>query len=154
RDWEPSGSACDGEIRLNPRDKAGRPALVIDCQARGSGTGIPELAAEHADIAMLSRPIKPDEVRLMRRQGYPQITTALQEHVLALGGVSIIVSRRNRVNGLQLDEIGEIFRQAGSNRSWNLFLLDEKSGTRAIFESMIFSGEQKLPSCNSSKVQC
>jgi phosphate transport system substrate-binding protein len=154
RDWEPSRRTCDGEFRLIPRDKPGRPALVIDCHAGGSDTGIPELAEEHAEIAMLSRPITPEEVKLMRMQGYPQITTALQEHVLALDGVSIIVSRRNPVNGLQLDEISRIFQQASSNRSWKFYLLDEKSGTRAIFETMIFAGEHKLPPCTSSNVQC
>jgi phosphate transport system substrate-binding protein len=154
RRWDVSGLACDGEIRLIPWNNPGQPGLIVDCRQEGSKAGIPALAEERADIAMLSRLITSDEIKLMRAKGYPHITTALQEHVLALDGVSIIVSGRNPVKGLRLDEIQRIFRQDDSNQNWKIYLLDEKSGTRSIFEELVYSKENQLPSCNSSNVQC
>jgi phosphate transport system substrate-binding protein len=152
QNWQSSTDACNGEIRLAPQGKPSQTALIVDCHATGSDTGIPELAEGHADIAMVSRPIKPDEVTQMRMRGYPRITTALQEHVLALDGVSIIVSDHNPADGLTLEDIRTIFEDAGG--VWKFYLLDYKSGTRAIFESMIFPGGQRLPSCESANVRC
>jgi phosphate transport system substrate-binding protein len=152
QNWQSSTDTCNGEIRLSPQGKPSQTALTVDCHATGSDTGIPELAQGHADIAMVSRPIRPDEVTEMRTKGYPHITTALQEHVLALDGVSIIVSDHNPVDGLALEDIRTIFERAGGG--WKFYLLDYKSGTRAIFESMIFPGGQKLPSCESADVRC
>ncbi len=153
RGWEASSRTCHGEIRLTSRKNPGQTPLIVDCHPEGSDTGIPQLAEGRAEIAMLSRPANREEYNLIRSKNYVP-TGALQEHVLALDGVSIIVSKRNPINGLTLDKVREIFRQSDGNRGWKLHLLDEQSGTRAIFETMLFSNEQKLPACGSSNVQC
>jgi len=153
QNWRPSTDTCDQEIHLAPLTQPSQTALIIDCRARGSDAGIPELESGSAEIAMLSRPIRPDEVAGMRRNGYPHITTALQEHVVALDGVAVIVSDRSSVNPMKLQEIRTIFE--GPRGDWSFYLLDEKSGTRAIFESMIFAdARSRLPSCDGVNVRC
>lgn len=153
QDWRSSSESCDQAVRLAPADQPSHPALTIDCRAQGSNAGIPDLEKGDAEIAMLSRPITPSEIAGMRERGYPHITTALQEHVLALDGIAVVVSDRNPDSALKLAEIRAIFETPHAER--NYYLLDERSGTRAIFESMMFAdGKDRLPSCDGANVRC
>jgi phosphate transport system substrate-binding protein len=167
---EAKGEGCNGEIAIFDRRNPTRAALSIDCQAKGTETGIAALVDERADVAMLSRPITQNEVALMRQKGFPGMTTALHEHVLALDALAIIVSkdsvfRNSREGSLSLDEVADIFSQSDRATTWSgfggaadpirLYIRDEKSGTRESFEEMVMAPKRKkLPPCGQANVKC
>jgi phosphate transport system substrate-binding protein len=129
------GELCDSQFRLRS-NSAVSPESTITCRAEGSDQGILALAAGNADIAMLSRPIKASELEAMR-PNFPR------EHVVALDGVLIIVSKRNGTRQLALDEIASIF--AGERpQSWNVYVRAPGSGTRQTFEDIVMIPRKKV----------
>lgn len=159
--WTAEGTACNGSIRLKDWNPAENRMVTIDCEAKGSETGISELISEHADIAMLSRPITGKEVESMRREGFPGMTTSLHEHVLALDGLSIIIAKRSSIPvPLSLDQIADIFSRPDNNRrrpgrtpegipaDTRLYVRDEQSGTREMFDQLVMMPrDRELPPC-------
>jgi phosphate transport system substrate-binding protein len=148
---------CAGPIRFRRAQDANAASLVIDCHAEGSHTGIPALvrgAGERnapADIAMLSRRITPEEQRTMSEAGFPNMTSAKFENVIALDGLLILVSPSNPVRSLSLPQIAKVF--AGEITNWaqlggvagpiHLYVRNEESGTRDTFESLVMIPQNK-----------
>jgi phosphate transport system substrate-binding protein len=157
--WKVDGTGCNGPIRLQDWDRTQERTLAIDCRSEGSETAIPALITEQADIAMVSRPITGAETESMRREGFPGMTSALHEHVLALDGVSIIVAKNSSISTpLSLDQIAGMFSGSdGGRRSGapgarpadvRLYLRNERSGTREMFEQLVMSPrDRQLPPC-------
>jgi phosphate transport system substrate-binding protein len=141
---------CIGRITLRPaKSGAGAvPETSIDCKALGTHFGIPALRKGLADIAMLSRPITSEEQKMMRAANEP-----VDDHVLALDGVVVIVSRSNPATALTLDQIARIF--VGEITDWsqlglpagsiNLYIRNENSGTRDTFERLVMRGRKFAP---------
>lgn len=135
-----TGHGCNDDLRLQ-----GPAVITIRCEAHGTHTGIPALANKAADIAMLSRPITPDEIEMMRRMGFDRMMSVPHESVIGLDGLRVIVSSRNGVGALSLDQIARIF--AGEITDWSqvggsggrirLYARDIKSGTRETFERLV-----------------
>lgn len=150
RGYTVEGDRCNSSIPLR-RQGSSTSAITVRCESRGTHTGIPALAGRDADIAMLSRPITPAEQEMMRRQGFPKMTSVPFESVIALDGLRIIVSPQNRVNALSLDQIAQVF--AGEITNWsqlggrpgriNLYARDTNSGTRDTFETLVMEARGK-----------
>ena len=148
--YEVEGEHCNSEIRLQAENPGVSP-IIIRCEARGTHTGVPALAGKDADIAMLSRPITVEEQNLMRRRGFPKMTSVPFESVIGLDGLRIIVSRQSRIDALTLNEIARIF--SGEIINWsdvgghpgriNLYVRDMKSGTRDTFEYLVMEPHGK-----------
>src|SRR5262249_48010867 len=85
------------------------PAAHIDLQAKGSGTAVEALLSKAASIGMASRRALPQEVDEVTTAQHLNLIGASNEHVLALDGVTVIVSRDNPIRQLTLPTIGRIF---------------------------------------------
>jgi len=111
----------------------------------GSGVGIKNVATGLSDIAMASRPVKPDEVTTYGDN--------FQEYMVAYDAIAIVVSEpiyQSGVVGLSQEEIAAVYN--GEITNWKeLGGPDEKiyvaarevgSGTRDTFNKMVMGSEE------------
>lgn len=128
----------------------GRQSVFIDVHAHGSSTGFEGLAAQTAQIAMSSRPIKTSEISTLSHLG--NMTQASAEHVVGIDGLAIIVHPSNPITQLRLDQIAQIF--AGALNNWqqlggpdapiHLHARDDHSGTFDTFQSLVLGKDYTL----------
>jgi len=90
------------------------PAVAIEINAKGSATGVADLADGSADIGMLSRKIKPEEKVQLAPLGDMEAYGA--ENVLGLDGVAVVVHTSNPVSKLRVDQLRQIF--SGEITNW------------------------------------
>ena len=110
----------------------------------GSGTGIAALVNRKCDIADASRQIKPKEVEDANNKGIDP-----KRVVVAIDGLSIIVSGQNPVDKLTVDQIGKIYR--GEIKKWSevggsdipitLYGRQSNSGTYDFMKEVVMKGE-------------
>jgi phosphate transport system substrate-binding protein len=115
------------------------PGKMIAVTGGGSGTGIAALVNKNCDIANSSRLIKSIEVEQAVANGV----------VVAIDSLCVIVSGKNSVEKLTVDEIGKIYR--GEIRNWKdvggadspitLYGRQPNSGTYDFMKEMILKGE-------------
>ena len=107
----------------------------------GSGTGIAALINGTTDICASSRPIKRNEVRMLRsRYGYRGM-----EVRVAKDGLSVYVHNDNPVQELTLDQVKRVF--TGEIRNWGdvggndepivLYSRENNSGTYEFFKEQV-----------------
>lgn len=116
------------------------PSEFVAVTGGGSGTGLSSLISGSCDIAMSSRNIKEKEVALAQKKGiYPN------EIKVALDGLAVVVSPKNSVDKLTMDQLAGIF--TGRITNWKeLGGKDEKivilsrevnSGTHVYFKEHV-----------------
>lgn len=124
--------------------------IEVEFATHGSSTGIKDLMAGSADVAMASRPVAPAEVE--RAASLGKLDMAPQEAVLALDGVAVIVHPSNPLRSLRVDQVRALFD--GDVRDWSAFggagsgavrvhARDEASGTWETFRGLVL-GERTL----------
>ncbi len=114
-------------MSLHPRAK-------INVQGGGSTAGIIAVQGRVCQIGMSSRPLKPEE-------------TGINSIQIAHDAIAIIVHPENRVAGLSLEQIRDIF--AGRIRNWSdlggadalivVVTREEGSGTRGAFSELVMA---------------
>ncbi len=133
--------AGENQRVLRLADTDGREIAVIEVGAHGTATAFPALAGGSAAIGLASRRMAADEA------GLPDLHDGPGEHILALGGLIVIVHPDNPVRALTLDQIAALF--AGRITNWaqlggpelpvSLYVRDDRSGTLAAFETMVMA---------------
>jgi phosphate transport system substrate-binding protein len=123
----------------------GKIRATIDLQARGSGTASPGLISGKALIGMASRPLNATELAQLAEQGFGDMRSPGNEHVVALDGILVIVSPQNPVGKLSLEQLQGIF--SGTVTDWSqvggtagridIYARDAKSGTFDTFKTMV-----------------
>ncbi len=121
------------------------PGAEIVVEAGGSGVGVTSCADGTVDFGMASRDLKDDE-----KTKYPDMKTT----VLCKDGVAVVVNSANKVTGLTIDQIRDIFTSkikdwsevGGDKGKINLYTRDSASGTREAFQTLMLgkdaAGEQ------------
>src|SRR5262249_32335289 len=121
--------------------------------AHGSGTATPGLASGKALIGMASRALNEAELTQLAQQGFGDMRSAENEHVVGLDGIIVIVSPANPIAKLSLQQLRGIFSGAafdwsqvgGKPGSINVYARDAKSGTFDTFKTLVLDpGKQKL----------
>jgi phosphate transport system substrate-binding protein len=133
----------DDEVRVQGLLPGDPTPKAIEIHAHGSATAFEDLARGIADIGMSSRRIKPDEATQLASLG--DMTSPACEHILALDGIAVIVSRRNSVRVLSKDQIAQIFQGTignwqqvgGAEGAIHLYARDDKSGTYDTFKNLV-----------------
>lgn len=87
------------------------PGVNISLSGGGSGEGIKGLIDRTADIATSSREIKPKEIELAKSKGVDPVA-----HTVAIDALTPIVHPRNKVDGLTIDQLSQIYQ--GKIRNW------------------------------------
>lgn len=124
--------------------------VFINVQAHGSSTGFKGLKNTTADIALSSRPIKPNEAEQLKFLGNMRKPEA--EHVVAIDGLAIVVHPRNHLTQVPVNTLAKVF--AGDIKNWQalggpnqpitLYARDEQSGTYDTFKSVVLAKRFKL----------
>ncbi len=116
------------------------PAEFVAVTGGGSGTGFSSLISGTCDIAMASRNIKEKEVALAKGKGINPF-----EIKVALDGLAVVVSPKNPVSKLSLDQLAQIF--TGKVTNWKelggqdlkivLLSREVNSGTHVYFKEHV-----------------
>ncbi len=122
--------------------------VIFSVLANGSANSFQALAAGRADIGMSSRPIKDDEVYLLRNLG--DMRSPACESIVGLDGIAVIVNRNNPIQSLTRQQLNAIFR--GSIDNWAqlggrpgpivVYGRDSKSGTYDTFVAVVLTDEK------------
>lgn len=92
--------------KLKEGYKLVNPNATIEIQQSDSTTGINSAIEKIADIAMVSREFKDNELK-----------NGLKTQILALDGLAVIVNKENSINSLSKESVKKIF--AGEITDWN-----------------------------------
>jgi phosphate transport system substrate-binding protein len=135
----------ENEFMMELVDQAGKKLVSIDLKAHGSSNAFTTLAAGESDIGIASRSISDAEIGALARAGYPDMNRPNHEHVIGLDGLMVIVSPRNALSSLTMDEISKIF--SGELTDWsqvggapgkiNVYAKGEKSATAQTFKDLV-----------------
>lgn len=92
--------------KLKEGYKLVNPNAIIEIQQSDSTTGINSAIEKIADIAMVSREFKTNELK-----------SGLKTQILALDGLAVIVNKENSINSLSKESVKKIF--TGEITDWN-----------------------------------
>ncbi|MGZ6231579.1 MAG: phosphate ABC transporter substrate-binding protein, partial [Syntrophales bacterium] len=116
--------------------------------AGGSGDGIKALIDKSTDIAASSREIKDKEVALARGRGVNPVA-----HAVAIDAIVPVVNPRNKVQGLTIDQLSQIYQ--GKITNWkeiggdNLTIIvvsrDSSSGTFESWGHLVLNNARVTP---------
>lgn len=120
---------------------AKNPGKAISVTGGGSGTGIAAILNGTCDIANSSRDIK--EKEKAKAKG------SVSEIIIGIDGLSIIVSSKNKINSLTIDQLGKIFRGeiknwkevGGSDTPISLYGRQPNSGTYDFFREHVLKSD-------------
>ena len=120
-------------MEKNPQD-------FIAVTGGGSGTGLSSLISGTCDIAMSSRNVKEKEVSLAKQKGINP-----NEIKVALDGLAVVVSPKNPVSKLTIDELAGIFTGkitnwkdvGGANAKIVILSREVNSGTHVYFKEHV-----------------
>jgi phosphate transport system substrate-binding protein len=124
------------------------PGVNISLSGGGSGDGIKALIDKSTDIATSSREIKAKEVELAKSKGVNPVA-----HAVAIDALTPIVHPKNRINGLTIDQLSQIYQ--GKIKNWNevggddlqivVVSRDSSSGTFESWGHLILNNAKVTP---------
>ena len=120
-------------MEKNPQD-------FVAVTGGGSGTGLSSIISGTCDIAMSSRNVKEKEVALAKKKGVNPY-----EIKVALDGLAVVVSPKNSVSKLTIDELAGIFTGkitnwkdvGGANAKIVILSREVNSGTHVYFKEHV-----------------
>ena len=144
----------DGSTTVGPIAKAfaesymrQNPGVNIMVSESGSGNGAKALLNGTCDIANLSRHLKDSEKKAMEEKGVKPVA-----HVVAFDALPVIVHPSNRVKGLTIDQVRDIYtgkvtnwkEVGGSDQAIIVISRDTNSGTFETFKELVLGKEAKI----------
>ncbi|MFO7937106.1 MAG: PstS family phosphate ABC transporter substrate-binding protein [Kiritimatiellia bacterium] len=144
----------DGSTTVGPIAKAfaeyymrENPGINISVSESGSGNGAKSLLNGNCDIADLSRDLKDSEREAMKEKGVDPC-----EHVVAFDALPVIVHPSNRVKGLTIGQLRNIYtgkitnwqEVGGSNRKIVMISRDTSSGTYETFSKLVLGKSARI----------
>ncbi len=123
----------------------GEDVAKITFAMQGSSAGLRDLISGTASLALTTRVARPAEVSAFSAAGLGNIRAAQNEHILALDGIVIVVSGKNRVRIIGNADLAAIF--SGRIGDWaqlggvpgpiNLYVRPENSATGSLFSQLV-----------------
>ena len=144
----------DGSTTVGPIAKAfaeyymrQNPGVNITVSESGSGNGAKALLNGTCDIADLSRDLKDSERKAMEEKGVKPVA-----HVVAYDALPVIVHPSNKVKGLTVDQVRDIYTGkitnwkdvGGSDMSIVVISRDTNSGTFESFKELVLGKDAKI----------
>jgi phosphate transport system substrate-binding protein len=124
------------------------PGVNISLSGGGSGDGIKALIDKSTDIANSSREIKDKEITLAKEKGVNPVA-----HAIAIDALTPIVHPKNKVNGLTIDQLSQVYQ--GKITNWkevggdNLQIIvvsrDSSSGTFESWGHLVLNNAKVTP---------
>ncbi len=136
---------------LSVLDAAGDTVLEFSVTAKQATQSLNDLLEGRAGLAILSRPVTPQERSAFLAAGLGDMTTPEQQIIFGLDGIVIVTSESNPVRALSKQalagifsgEIGNWSQVGGPDAPINLFASAEDTGTGALFNANIMIPENK-----------
>ncbi len=129
------------------------PSTSISVSGGGSGEGVKAIIDGTCDIATSSRDMKPEELTLAKEKG-----AEIVKHSVAMDCVAPVVHPDNKVTGLTLEQLKDIYM--GKIRNWKEVGGDDKpivvvsrdtsSGTFEIWHEKVLKKEKVTPEAQMS----
>jgi len=144
----------DGSTTVGPIAKAfaeyhmrQNPGTTITVSESGSGNGAKSLLNGTCDIANLSRDLKDTERKAMKEKGVNPV-----QHVVAFDALPVMVHPSNKVKGLTIAQIKDIYTGkitnwkdvGGSDLAIVVISRDTTSGTYESFKELVLVKEDKI----------
>lgn len=144
----------DGSTTAGPIAKAfaeiitrQNPGVNITVSESGSGNGAKALLNGTCDVACLSRDLKASEKSAMAAKGVNPVA-----HVVAYDALPVIVHPSNRVKGLTIDQICDIYtgkitnwkEVGGADQRIVVISRDTNSGTFESFRELVLGKEKRV----------
>ncbi len=125
------------EFKIELKKKNENQKTVVHVKATGSSKAFSSLVTDQAQIGMSSRPVKKYELELATRTDQ---SNRLREYTIALDAITIIVSSKNKINSLSMEQVAKIF--SGEIKDWSevggtpgLIKIYSRNRQSGIFES-------------------
>lgn len=144
-------TAVENEFIVYGVENGTQREVGITVAAHGTATGFQSLLNRSADVAMASRPIKPDENEPLSAQ-FGDMRGEKAEHSLAIDGLAILVNASNPIGELSREQIAGLF--SGTIRNWKdiggadmpvmIYARDERSGTWETFKELVLGKSYRL----------
>ena len=124
------------------------PGVNISLSGGGSGDGIKALIDKSTDIASSSREIKDKELDLAKSKGVNPVA-----HTVAVDAIVPIVHPKNKINGLTIDQLSQIYQgkivnwkeAGGADQPIVVISRDSSSGTFESWGHLVLSGAKVTP---------
>ncbi len=144
----------DGSTTVGPIAKAfaesymrQNPGVNIMVSESGSGNGAKALLNGTCDIANLSRHLKDTEKKAMDEKGVKPVA-----HVVAFDALPVIVHPSNKVKGLTIEQVRDIYtgkvtnwkEVGGSDQTIVVISRDTNSGTFETFKELVLGKDAKI----------
>ena len=144
----------DGSTTVGPIAKAfaeyymrQNPGVNIMVSESGSGNGAKALLNGTCDIADLSRDLKDSERKAMEEKGVKPVA-----HVVAYDALPVIVHPANKVKGLTIEQVRDIYTGkitnwkdvGGSDQAIVVISRDTNSGTFESFKELVLGKDAKI----------
>jgi len=144
----------DGSTTVGPIAKAfaesymrQNPGVNIMVSESGSGNGAKALLNGTCDIANLSRHLKDTEKKAMEEKGVKPVA-----HVVAFDALPVIVHPSNKVKGLTIEQVRDIYTGkvtnwrdvGGSDQAIVVISRDTNSGTFETFKELVLGKDAKI----------
>ena len=124
------------------------PGVNISLSGGGSGDGIKALIDKSTDIATSSREMKAKEMELAKSRGVNPVA-----HTVAIDALTPIVHPRNRISGLTIDQLSQIYQ--GKIKNWKevggddlqivVVSRDSSSGTFESWAQLVLNNAKVTP---------
>ena len=127
---------------------AGRPHVSFDLSAVGSGAGLQALRRGSADIALVSRGLKPEEE--IDSQSGQRLLVASE---ITQDAVAVIVQQSNPLQSITLYQLRDVFegrvsnwqQLGGQDSGIRVISREDGSGTRTVFEELVMRDRRVTP---------
>jgi len=125
------------------------PEISVHVLGGGTSTGVKALTEGQTEICAASRPLKPDEVKLIAEK-YHSVGLS---YLVAKDALSIYVNAANPVPSLSLDQVRDLFmgrivnwkELGGQDAPVDVFVRPPNSGTYLYFKEHVLFNEPQAP---------
>ncbi len=138
------------ESKLSLSDADGKPLADIVLAKGGSSSGLRDLAAGSAALALTTRQPRDIEVAAVAQAGLGNLRDPGVENILALDGLLVVTAQGNPVRAISEADIARVF--SGRVTNWrdlggpdapiNLYVRGEDSGTGSVFFQLVMRPAQ------------
>jgi phosphate transport system substrate-binding protein len=101
------------------------PAVSVEVSGGGSGVGMAALINGTADLANSSRKIEPKEVEKAKQNGSDP-----KEFLVGYDGLAIYVHKDNPLAEIDMQQLGDIYREGGTLDSWSQLGIKSPPGAK------------------------
>ncbi|NSX53702.1 substrate-binding domain-containing protein [Sulfitobacter sp. 1151] len=135
----------NGSVNYEVLSTSGDMIAGVDVAASNTTDGLSDLLQGNTAIALASRPARNRETRAFQEAGFGNIRATENEHIVALDGILLITSPDNPVRAITQQNAALAFagritnwsELGGPNQPINIYVRDDNSGTREVFDNLL-----------------